>query len=41
MSNGIGYQQTGAGANIFTGYIKYVSDRKKTLLQAKFNGKSE
>ncbi len=41
MPKGIGYQQTGAGANIFNGYINYDSDRKNTLLQTKSNGKTE
>ncbi len=35
------YQQSRAGANNFNGYIDYVSDRKKTLVQANFNGKTE
>ncbi len=41
MPNRIEYQQTGAGAYNFNRYIKGVWDRKKKLLQEKFNGKIE
>ncbi len=40
MPNGMEYQQSRPGANNFYGYINWVSDRKKTLFYAKFNGQT-